>query len=508
MATRNVRYFEKPGMKTMRVVAAGVALAALASAPASAGLSAYLRERAEAAPAGAVPVLRVLDEAGELRWQLPVGLWGSPKAEFGGYHYPGAVPTDAPLRLEGPLVFVGYGLTREDWDDYRGERIEGAIAVIVMGEPTRDPAAERVNAPDVESWEKLVQEKVDNAKDHGAVAVLLERNPLMPPCEGGQPKVATDLPVGPPTSRNWRAERLALPTMSMGSALLEVIVSQSSDLFRSGITVLDRSLTHLIEDAEKRAAGLGPIPLGLRGEVQWEGGRLEHRAAGRCDLWYQPGSPAERDLESLTRAAEDTLRSLESLLSARLEERVTILLFADWHSKLVCTGHIGWGAAGGTRMAMVYEGGGGEGNSTLAHELCHLVAGTIGSPPACFDEGLGHLVGVTLGDLTKVDAGSVAADEATAAFLEDGKLWSLPDLLGLPDIGSTESRSEVAYPEAASFCAYLIREVGFEGFRILYTTLDRKDFKGNVVLIEQACGASLSEIEDDWHAKLRAGGAG
>ncbi len=187
---------------------------------------------------------------------------------------------------------------------------------------------------------------------------------------------------------------------------------------------------------------------------------------------------------------------------------MTILLFADWRSKLICTGHCGWGAASGSMMAMVYEGGGQESSVTLAHEICHLVAGTIGGPPACFDEGLGRLVGDTLGDLTKVDSGSLAADEATAAFLEEGKLWSLPELLKLPDIGPLESRSDVAYPEAASFCAYLIREVGFDGFRTLYTTLARGDFEGNVTLIEEACGASLTEIEEDWHRRLRAGAPG
>ncbi len=507
MATRTVRYLEKPGMKTMRVGAAVVVLAALASAPACAGLSEYLRERAKAAPAGAVPVLRVLDEAGELRWQLPVGLWGSPKAEFGGFAYPGAVSSEQVLRLAGPLVFVGYGLTGEDWDDYRGEQVEGAIAVVFMGEPKLDPEAGRINSPEADNWSALVQEKVGNAKAHGAAAVLLERNPLAPSYEGEIPEFMAAVLNGLPASVSLQAEQLELPTLSIGSKLLEVVVSQSSDLFGGGVTCLDRSLTYLIEDAEEEGRGLGPIPLGLQGEVRWERGRLERRFAGRFDLWYQPGSPAERDLELLAAGVTDTLERLESLLSARLEQRITILLFADWRSKLVATGTSGWGWASGARTTMVYEGGGRAISGTSAHELCHLIAATVGHPPACFDEGLARLVGDTLGDLKQVSSGSLAADEATAAFLEEGQLWSLPELLKLPDIGSRESRSEVAYPEAASFCAYLIRKLEFDGFRTLYATLDPSDFEGNVALIEEACGASLSEIEDDWHAKLRAGAA-
>ncbi len=492
-------------MKRLEVVAALVVLVAgLACPPGWAGISDRLRERAEAAPAGVVPVLRVLDEAGELRWQLPVGLWGSPKPEFGGYHYPGAVSTDGTLSIEGPLVFVGYGLTREDWDDYRGEQIEGAVAIVFMGTPVLDPEVERRNSFEVEDWQTLVREKVDNAKIHGAVAVLLEQNPLAPPYGEDIPEFMAAVLNGLPASASLHAEQLALPTLSMGSKLLEVVVSQSSDLFGSRATCLDRSLTYLIEDAEERAAGLGPIPLGLRGEVQWDGGRLERRAAGRCDLWYQPGSPAERDLELLAAAVADTLESLESLLSTRVEDRITVLLFADWRSKMVCTGSVGWGSASGTHTAMVYEGGGLESSATFAHEVCHLVAGTVGSPPACFSEGLGRLVGDTLGDLAQVDSGSLAADVMTAAFLEEGKLWSLPELLKLTDIGSRESRSPVAYPEAASFCAYLIRKVGFDGFRTLYATLGRDDFEGDVTLIEKACGATLTEIEEDWHRRLSA----
>ena len=469
----------------------------------SEGVSSLLRKpTAEAAAAESVPVLRVLDSSGGLRWQLPVVLWATPKPEFGGYHYPGAVATDRPLRIGGPLVFVGYGLTREDWDDYGGQRIDGGIAVVFMGEAPRKVGAEAATIKDAKVWQRLVQEKVDNAKEHGAVAILLERSPLLPPCEGCRPTEITDLPMAAPTIRCWRAERLSLPTLSLGTTLVEVIVAQTSDLFGSGTTTGEHGLKYLMQDARDLGRGLGPLPLGLRAEVRWEGGQMQRQAGERCDLWYQPGAPAERDLEVLSRAAEDTLRSLESLLSAKVGERVTILLFADWRSKLVATGHLGWGAAGGTRMAMVYEGGDPKANGTLAHELCHLVASEVGNPPACLGEGLGHLVGSTLGDLGLVHSETLEADVVTAGNLREGKLWSLKDLLELPDIGPPESRSAIAYPEAASFCAYLIRRVGFDGFRDLYASMRAKEFAGNAELLQKACGADLESIEADWHRAI------
>ena len=60
----------------------------------------------------------------------------------------------------------------------------------------------------------------------------------------------------------------------------------------------------------------------------------------------------------------------------------------------------------------------------------------------------------------------------------------------------------MAYPEAASLCAYLIRRLGFDDFRGLYVSLVAGDTEANVRRLEQAVGMSIDQIEADWRRSL------
>ncbi len=459
----------------------------------------YLRKPAKAADIGQVPALRVLDASGTVRWRLPVVLWRYPARDLGGFYYPVGVSPDKPLSLRGPLVFVGYGLTREGWDDYLGRRIDGGIAVMFTGTPQTGASADHSDTTDLEAWTRLIQEKVTNAQAHGAVGVWMERNPLAPAEAGGigfHPKRAPSLGGG------GVAAQLPLPVFSIGTDTLELVVGLSSDLYGGHNTPGNIGLTKLLKEAETEGKGLGPIPLALSGDLSWNRAQLERREGVSCSVWYQPGSPAARDIDAVVITCDNALRDLESLLSARVERRTTVLLFGDWRSKFYCTLHIGWGAGGDGHMAMVYEGKE-EDTATLVHELCHVVAGSIGSPPACFDEGLAELVGDTLGDLQSVTRGRVVPDDVTEANLREGKLWTLSELLDLPNIGSLQSNPAVSYPESASFCAFLIREIGFDGFRTLYQTLERGHLPQITGTLEKATGRRLDQLEADWHTYLR-----
>jgi hypothetical protein len=461
------------------------------------GAPEFLRRPPASADARGVPVLRIRDESGGLRWQVPAALWSHPREDLGGFRYPVGASPDRPLTVKGPLTFVGYGLTWEGWDDYRGERIEDRIAVMFTGTPGGDHA----EASEFEAWSDLIREKVGNAKAHGAVGVWLERSPLAAP-DAGRVFFRPSREVSP-----WGGvvkEQLPLPVFGAGSDALGVIVGLSSDLFAGHRTPGEGALTGLLKEAESRKGGLGPIPLALVGELVWNGGLLQKREGARCVVWYQPDSPAARDIEAVGRECESTLREVESLLGARMEGRVTVLLSRDWRSKMYCTRTLGWGTAGNGRMGMVYDGTEGD-RETLLHELCHVVAGAAGgsSPPACFNEGLAELVGKTRGDLQSVQAGRVVVDDVTAANLSEGELWTLQELLQLSDIGPDETNPAVAYPEAASFCAFLMRRIGFDGFRELAGTLKAGDLPQVSEELRKAMGCDLTQLEAEWHAYLR-----
>jgi hypothetical protein len=457
----------------------------------------FLRRPPKSADARGVPVLRIRDESGGLRWQVPAALCTHPRQDLGGLFYPVGVSPSRALAVKGPLVYVGYGLTREGWDDYRARRIEDSIAVMFTGMPGGDHA----EASEFEAWSDLIREKVGNAHAHGAVGVCLERNPLTPPDAGYvffRPKRTISM---------WGGvvkEQLPLPVFTAGAEALGVIVGLSSDLVRAPSTPGEGTLTSLLKTAERERRGLGPIPLALFGEVSWRGGRLRRREGERCTVWYQPGSAAAQDIGAVARECERALQEVEALLSVHRAERVIILLLADWRSKAYCTRTLGWGSGGDGRMAMIYEGAESD-RETLLHELCHIVQGALGGndPPPCFSEGLAELVSGKGGALQAVSAGRVAADEVTAANLRDGKLYALKELLQLPPFGPHGMNPTVAYPEAASFCAFLIRQIGFDGYRKLHRTVRAGEAAQITAELRRATGRGLARLEAEWHAYLR-----
>ncbi len=75
---------------------------------------------------------------------------------------------------QGPLVFVGYGISAGDWkyDDYAGIDVRGKIAVMLRKEPQQGDATSVFNGlrPSVHA---SFRQKINNAREHGAAAVIV-----------------------------------------------------------------------------------------------------------------------------------------------------------------------------------------------------------------------------------------------------------------------------------------------------------------------------------------------
>ena len=130
------------------------------------------------------------------------------------------------------------------------------------------------------------------------------------------------------------------------------------------------------------------------------------------------------------------------------------------------------------------------------HELVHIVAGTIGDPPALLNEGLATHMQVD----HKWD--DVEVDCWCESFNRAHMLLDVGQLLRRDDIGSTESRPGIAYPEAGSFVGFLIEKYGWDRFRSAYKTLKSSDEAAtqndNVRQLEMIYGRSLKELETGW----------
>ncbi|MBI2730914.1 MAG: M28 family peptidase [Sphingobacteriales bacterium] len=71
------------------------------------------------------------------------------------------------------IIFVGYGISSKNYDDYAGLNVKGKIVVFVNGEPKKDSIyIVSGNREYTADWTKTITEKLINAGNHGAKGAL------------------------------------------------------------------------------------------------------------------------------------------------------------------------------------------------------------------------------------------------------------------------------------------------------------------------------------------------
>ncbi len=110
-----------------------------------------------------------------------------------------------------PVVFASYGITAPElkWDDYAGIDAKGAVVVILRGEPQEADTASAF-AGDQPTVYSDLRRKAANARDHGAVALLIVDQPAKNPDD----KLAEVHP-------QYSAASFNLPVLHVRRALLQ-----------------------------------------------------------------------------------------------------------------------------------------------------------------------------------------------------------------------------------------------------------------------------------------------
>lgn len=77
--------------------------------------------------------------------------------------------------VEGELVFAGYGITAKEngYDDYAGMNVKGKIVLILRYEPAPTDEKSPFKTPPEYSVHAALRTKANNARDHGAVGMIL-----------------------------------------------------------------------------------------------------------------------------------------------------------------------------------------------------------------------------------------------------------------------------------------------------------------------------------------------
>ena len=217
-------------------------------------------------------------------------------------------------------------------------------------------------------------------------------------------------------------------------------------------------------------------------------------------FYYLPGSEAEEAIERLVPQREKILRRLSREMVVKLPWKAIVFFYSDAEVARRLTGHRGDGWAYGRTIVEIY---GTRRRIDPSHEIVHLLMSRIGSPPALLAEGL-----ATARERDFDNAGRHRADVESwcRAFLREGALIPLSDLMETPSLGEDLTRPRIAYPESACFVRYLLDTYGWETFRRAYAELVNvpgpEARERNLARFERVFGMSLREAEVAWKQRL------
>lgn len=162
---------------------------------------------------------------------------------------------------EGPLVFAGFGIAapRERYDDLRGLRLEGAIVLVLEGEPRHE---DLLDGPEV-TEEASLWRKIARLRKEDVAGVLAVRRPAPDLPEGDAPAEGIGFRH---TWATWQGEPTGVPP-SRTVPVLEVTPACASALLGEDVLELAEAIDRTGQPHRRTPDGRR---VALRGEVRTE----------------------------------------------------------------------------------------------------------------------------------------------------------------------------------------------------------------------------------------------
>lgn len=232
------------------------------------------------------------------------------------------------------------------------------------------------------------------------------------------------------------------------------------------------------------------------------GSTFIHLSRGAIELYAKKGGYAEANAERVLTQRLAALTEICSFLGVS-PVPATVVLYDKAEEKTFDTGHLGVGWARGILAVEVLSP---DMELEPYHEMVHVQAEALGNPPAVLSEGLAVYLEERLGGSSlKTFCHYPTIDQAAEGLFST--FWPLETLFAFTEIGSTESRPGVAYPQAASVVKYLITTYGRERFLEAYRRLRngnaRATVEENKRLITEILGTTLPKIENEWSRAIQ-----
>jgi hypothetical protein len=210
-------------------------------------------------------------------------------------------------------------------------------------------------------------------------------------------------------------------------------------------------------------------------------------------------------LPELARQRESAAVVIGGLLGVDPPTDVRMVFYPDSATKTTDTRHIGNGWANNSIIVEIY-------NDSVQvdpyHELTHIIAARLGSPPAWLDEGLATYLSERLGAdaLALLGAPGRSVRLEACGLARNGGLIQVPLLFAVDAFGGDSVPGGPAYAESAAIVQYLIERLGEPGLRDLYRRLESGvevvPVEKNRRTFEQLTKVSVDAFEGDFRTWL------
>lgn len=369
---------------------------------------------------------------------LPAGVRHPDRAPAGTLGYTRDVTFD------GPLVMVGDGLGE---DDEPTVDLAGAVVLMRLG-----------GRGELEALETRLSVLSRLGATAAVVFPLTDAAPF--------PAVDSDL----------------LPVVAVTRATVERMLAAHSPIAGS-----------LLEDWSASRVPPPPEAMNLRLRCTYEGA-FEALETSRFVVRYRETALSADQVEELARVNEDSVDLLLTTFPGHDLEwsKHVTTFFRGFDTKVFYTHHWGFGLATANRSYLVYQGAPDPG--LVTHENAHVLFDrSWGETSSFVSEGIGR------------HAEAVATDaelnhRETLANLHAGRLFPLARMVDF-EIGMPGAETDIGYPAAGSFVAYLLERRGLAAFRQIWTAQAGAEERA-VSGWRTVYGEDLDELERSWHEWL------
>ncbi len=381
---------------------------------------------------------------------------------------------DKDIAVEGPLVFAGNGVVKENvWDCYSGRKADWTVGPIdVAGSVVLfcSDFADEIEAKAGSDFP--LAKRIAEAASRKAAAVVVfsavKEFPFLTVAYDAETAIP-DIPV---------------ITITRKSAV-DIMDSAGVD----GAALL-QSWTESKKPPESQVL-ISRISLKINAKFT--------RTETKNFLFrYRPEEIPAAQMNELADVNEKALAFLFRLFAEEKDlrwDRLLTFYFRDYDSKVFYTHHwgLGWATSEGTYM--VHEGG--APNFPLAaHENAHILIGrNWGGSSSFLSEGIGRYAEAQAEDPGK-------NDRQTIDFLKAGKFFPLLELVDA-NIGAPGLKTDVGYPAAGSFVGFIVRTHGLKALKETYVQVAKSEDGGKSdAPWQKALGKTLRELEREWLGSL------